>query len=211
VVDKPPGLPTQPTVDAARPHLFGAVKRYLEARGRPSYLGMHQRLDRDTSGVVVFTTDPRANAGLAAQFEQRGLEKTYLALTRRPPRLPPASWRASSPLTAGRGPRVTSGAGGAAAETAFRRVETLPQALLVEARPRTGRKHQVRVHLADGGLPILGDDVYGTPTSDPTRVPRLMLHAWRLDFRHPLTAAALALESPLPADFTSALACLRRA
>jgi 23S rRNA-/tRNA-specific pseudouridylate synthase len=82
--------------------------------------------------------------------------------------------------------------------------EVLPGALLVEARPLTGRKHQVRAHLAHAGLPVLGDVAYGGPPA-----PRVMLHAWRLRLRHPLTGEPLRLESPLPADFRAALARAR--
>jgi 23S rRNA-/tRNA-specific pseudouridylate synthase len=84
--------------------------------------------------------------------------------------------------------------------------EVLADALLVEARPLTGRKHQVRVHLAHAGMPILGDSVYGDAGG---RAPRLMLHARRLALSHPLTGQPLAIESPLPADFESVLARLR--
>lgn len=214
VVDKPPGLPTQPTVDPQRPSLYGIVKRHLAERGGPEpYLGLHQRLDRDTSGVVLFTKDPAANAGLAAQFAGRSVEKTYHALTRRPPRLPPPSWRVSSRLAAvgrGRARVETVRSGGALAETGFALLETHAGGLVVEARPRTGRKHQIRVHLAEAGLPILGDDLYGAPrTSGAPVVPRLMLHAARLALRHPLSGARIAIESPDPPDFAATLRALR--
>jgi 23S rRNA pseudouridine1911/1915/1917 synthase len=81
--------------------------------------------------------------------------------------------------------------------------EHLDGAVLVEARPLTGRRHQVRVHLAHAGLPILGDALYGR--ADP-RVPRLMLHAWRLGLTHPITGEPLRLEAPIPADFAAVLA-----
>jgi 23S rRNA pseudouridine955/2504/2580 synthase len=97
------------------------------------------------------------------------------------------------------------GEGALAAETRVVVREVLADALLVEARPLTGRKHQVRAHLAHAGIPILGDPVYG----DAKRAPRLMLHARRLALPHPLTGEPLVLESPLPADFEAVLARLR--
>jgi RluA family pseudouridine synthase len=201
-VDKPPGLPTVATADPSREHLVGRVERLLVARGggtsRP--LGVHQRLDRDTSGVVLFVKDPAANAALAAQFAARGITKTYLALTVRPARLPPPAFRIDEPVES-----ADATGGGRAAVTDVRIVEKLPGGLLVEARPRTGRKHQVRIHLAGAGLAILGDHVYGRDGAD-----RLMLHAARLELTHPLTGAALSIESPLPADFVAALERLRR-
>jgi RluA family pseudouridine synthase len=198
-VDKPPGLPTHPTADPSRPSLVEHVERYLRGTGARAYVAVHQRLDRDTSGVVVFATDPRANEGLARAFERREVEKTYLALTVRPDPAPPRHLRISAPL----------GAGGGRARPAETEVvirETLADGLLVEARPLTGRKHQVRVHLAQAGMAILGDAVYGSAGG---RAPRLMLHARRLALPHPSTGEPLVIESPLPADFEAVLARLR--
>ena len=90
-----------------------------------------------------------------------------------------------------------------------RLLESLPGGLLVEARPRTGRKHQIRVQLAEGGLPILGDERYGRGHAASPQVPRLMLHAFRLELRHPWTDRPLAIESPWPADFRNVIDRLR--
>jgi 23S rRNA pseudouridine1911/1915/1917 synthase len=209
-VDKPPGLPIHATADPSRASLVGHVEQHLQAGGAGSYVAVHQRLDRDTSGVVLFAIDRRANEGLARAFEGRGVEKTYVALTARPPGLPPRRLRISVPLAApaaGGGRRVRiGGAGARAAETDVVVRETLPRALLVEARPLTGRKHQLRAHLAHARMPILGDVMYGDAGG---RAPRLMLHARRVALRHPLTGAALVIESPLPADMEALLARLR--
>jgi RluA family pseudouridine synthase len=199
-LDKPPGLPTVATADPSRAHLAGLVQRFLESRGSgPVALGVHQRLDRDTSGVVLFVKDRSASAAVAAQFESRAVEKTYLALTVRPARLPPARWRADEAIGDGSEP-------GRPAITEFTLVEAAPRGLLVEARPRTGRKHQVRIHLAGAGLPILGDATYG---GDAREAPRVMLHAARLALRHPVTGAPLVVTSPLPRDFQDALERIR--
>ena len=209
-VDKPPGLPTHATADLSRPSLVGHVERFLLETGAGSYVAVHQRLDRDTSGVVLFATDPRANEGLARAFLGRAVEKTYVALTSRPASVPRRGLLVSAPLSApgpGGGLRVAVGSRGASpAETEVVVREELAEALLVEARPLTGRKHQVRVHLAHAGMAILGDPVYGEAGG---RAPRLMLHARRLALSHPLTGQPLAIESPLPADFEAVLARLR--
>ena len=195
-VDKPPGLVTVPSADPRRPSLVGLVEALLRSRAGSSRavparpLGVHQRLDQDTSGVVLFVKEPAANAGLAAQFAAHTVEKTYLALTERPARLPPKAWRTDA--TVEDRPAVTD----------FVVASVLARGLLVEAHPRTGRKHQVRIHLADAGLPIFGDRRYGGEAGD---APRVMLHAVRLDLRHPLTNAPLSVESPLPADFRAVL------
>ncbi len=215
-VDKPAGLATHATADSRRPHLIALVKAHLAAKAPPAiagdaapYVGVHQRLDRDTSGVVLFAKSPAANPGLARAFAEREVEKTYHALTARPRALPPREWQVRAELAPSgkrRMQRVASG--GQESETRFRLLESFDGGLLVEARPLTGRKHQIRVHLADAGLAILGDDVYGRASD---RAPRLMLHAVRLALPHPLTGKPLLVESKYPADFAATLAKLRRA
>jgi RluA family pseudouridine synthase len=225
-VDKPAGLPTVPTADPSRPCLVRAVEAFLAQAGRgPSTLGVHQRLDADTSGVVLFAKDPRANPALAAAFAEGAVEKSYDALTSRPARLPPSCWSVESALLPrGRAGMASVRVGGQPARTDFVLRAASARALLVQARPRTGRKHQIRVHLAEAGLPILGDPLYGPSTRGaPSRGPkdaasrargparpaglpalragRLMLHARRLALRHPLTGASLVIESPWPPDF----------
>jgi 23S rRNA pseudouridine1911/1915/1917 synthase len=215
-VDKPPGLPTHATADPSRPHLVAHVERFLVRQGaaRP-YVAVHQRLDRDTSGIVLFATDRRANQALARAFGAREVAKTYAALTARPAALPPRRFRIDRRLDRG-GAGGADGVhavakGGQEAATTVRVREILPQALLVEATPLTGRRHQVRVHLAEAGLPILGDTLYGPRSGlGSVEAPRLMLHARRLELRHPLTGARLVIESPLPPDFARALAASRR-
>ena len=192
-----------------RPSLVAHVEAYLRAAGGSGYVGVHQRLDRDTSGIVLFTIARTANEGLARAFEGREVEKTYEALTARPEGPPPSRLRVSAPLgpsPGGAGRVRVGGAGAKPAETEIRVLEVLPRALLVEARPLTGRKHQVRAHLAHAGLPVLGDAVYGLLGRS---APRLMLHARRLELVHPLTGVRLSLESPRPHDFEAALRGLR--
>lgn len=207
-VDKPPGIPTHATADPSRPSLVAHVEGYLRALGRDPYVAVHQRLDRDTSGVVLFATDERANAGLARAFEERRVEKTYVALVARPRVVPSAPLVVRRPVGAapGRQGRTSGGEGAKPAETEVVVREVLADALLVEARPRTGRRHQVRVHLAHAGMPILGDPLYGEAGG---RARRLMLHARRLVLPHPLTGDPLVVESPLPGDFADLLARLR--
>ena len=197
-VDKPSGLPTVPTADPGRPSLVRAVEAYLAKSVAPRHLGVHQRLDRDTSGVVLFVKDPRANAGLAESFAKHRIEKTYHALTAQPRSRPLPRWRASRPI------------GAQNATTEFSLVEVLEGALLVEARPRTGRKHQIRIHLAEAGMPVLGDTLYGAKAvAAGSPPPRLMLHASRLALPHPLTGAPLVIESPWPEDFRRVLEARR--
>ncbi len=214
-VDKPSGLPTQPTVDEARENLFGVIKRFLAEREKQTqvYLGLHHRLDRDTSGVVLLAKSRDANPGLASLFSAHRIEKKYLALTWRAAELPPQAWNVKNYLG-----RLSKSqrfgavrAGGDFAHTEFRLLETFPKGLLIEARPLTGRTHQIRVHLTEGGLPIFGDSVYGRNPSDPKDfiAKRTMLHAASLRFNHPLTQKEIFIESPLPDDFSKCLERLR--
>jgi RluA family pseudouridine synthase len=207
-VDKPPGLPTHATADPSRPNLVGLVKARLARPGSPEpYLAVHHRLDRDVSGVVLFATRPAANPGLSRAFMGRDVEKVYHALTVRPGSDVPETWTVRDRLApAGKRRVVRAAEEGHEAETRFRLLERHSRGLLVEALPLTGRKHQIRAHLALRGLPILGDVTYGAPRGS---APRVMLHAIRLALPHPTTGAPLVIASPYPPDFRDALLSLR--
>lgn len=201
-VSKPPNLPTHPTADPNRPDLVTLVARQIGVAVEE--LGVHQRLDAGTSGVVLFARTPEANAGLARQFEARLVEKVYLAVVearRRPDLAPGDAWMERAPLgTEGRGRRARVVAvpdGGQDAETAFRVRAREGERLLIEARPKTGRKHQIRAHLAVSRLRIVGDERYGW-SGPPSR---MMLHAWRLSLAHPVSGEPLAVEAPVPPGF----------
>jgi len=221
VVDKPAGLPTQPTLDASRPSAFSELKAFLQTRdGACPYLGLHHRLDRDTSGVLLLTKDPKANAGTGALFAEKTAQKTYQAL---------AIWGTGCPdawdvkdylgIVGKVGKASKFGAvrsGGDPAQTSFRMQERFGGATLIEAMPHTGRTHQIRVHLAGCGHPILGDEFYGGPLSlrlasgAQLSFPRVLLHASSLKFRHPITNTELTVTSPLPEDFVLCVERLRR-
>lgn len=207
VIDKPAGLPTHSTVDAARDNLVAAVTRFLIKRDGAARIGVHQRLDRDTSGVVLFTKSRRANAAVGQIFSSHLANKIYQALTVSRPALE-SEWTIQNYLgrTLSGSKRAKFGSvesGGSPAETFFRVLARHHGGTWIEAVPKTGRTHQIRVHLAEYGLPILGDDLYGSAAS----APRLMLHASRLIFPHPVTRREIALTSPMPDDFAR---CLKR-
>jgi RluA family pseudouridine synthase len=219
-VAKPAGLQVHASADSSRPDLFTMVRRHLAADAgadgeRLPYLALHHRLDIDTSGVIVFACAPEANRGLAEAFGGRRVEKVYEAIAARGATAPPARWTSRGPLALvghGRGARMRVTPGGEPAETSFVVVRSFRGALLVEARPVTGRKHQIRAHLADAGAPIAGDARYGGPTSiGGVAVPRTMLHAARLAFNHPVSGAPLDIRCPRPDDFQHLLDELRRA
>ncbi|HZZ86248.1 MAG TPA: RluA family pseudouridine synthase [Anaeromyxobacteraceae bacterium] len=199
-VDKPAGVPAQPTLTTDRgalPELVGALL------GAPVTL-VH-RLDRETSGVTAFARTAEAARALAEAFRAGGPEKTYLALCAKAP-MPPEG-RVDVPLGPDplrKGMRKVDARGDAAA-TRYRTLAVGPYGeALVEARPETGRTHQIRVHLAHLGAPLLGDTRYGGPRRvGELRAPRVMLHARRLELAHPVTGATLAFEAPVPEDFAT--------
>ena len=226
IIDKPPGLPSHPTVDKARDNLVSALTRFLSKRdgiAKP-YVGVHHRLDRDTSGVVLFTKSARVNSAVAASFSNHQMLKSYQALTmpRRAPGLRnrlQKQWTVKNRLgkLGSKSKRVRYGpvdSDGAVAETSFHVIADYPRGVWIEAVPKTGRTHQIRVHLAGSGLPILGDDLYGPDGfSEPiaSSAPRLMLHAAELRLPHPITKREICVKSPLPVDFKECLERLKRA
>jgi 23S rRNA pseudouridine1911/1915/1917 synthase len=225
VVDKPAGLVVHPAAGHTRGTLVNALLFHckdLSGIGGVLRPGIVHRLDKDTSGVMVATKSERAHAGLTAAFaaksrgEPGGLERTYLAIAAPPPVGAGGTLRTSY----GRHPvhrkkfssKVTSGK---PAVTHWKLVEPLHGAALLRLRLETGRTHQIRVHAADHGWPLLGDPVYGHRPRDErvaaaaAALRRQALHASTLSFAHPVTGERLAFESPLPADFAAALAALR--
>jgi RluA family pseudouridine synthase len=208
-VDKPAGMPAQATVADAVHDLYHLLRRFLAERdGGAPYLALHHRLDRGTSGVMLFARRREVNRALAQAFSQQRVRKVYHALVAiTAPQPPPGAWTVRDLLSPLRdfadGPRrvVRVDAGGRPAETEIRPLQWFPGAAWVEAVPKTGRTHQVRVHLADSGLPVLGDAIYGRDAVPKIPAPRLMLHALSLTLEHPSTGEALVLESPLPDDF----------
>lgn len=197
--DKEPGIPCQPAPHDAHNNLFAALREYLSGtEGGNPYLALHHRLDRETSGVMLLSLSGKANRALAAAFREGKVEKRYLAVVCAEPEENYWTDERSITRSEGRYRCARSGERGKEAVTDFRVLERRSNLALIEARPKTGRTHQIRVHLADRGLPILGDTRYrGRPFS------RLMLHAWSLSIAHPVTGRPLNLEAPPPALFFS--------
>ncbi|MEM9555882.1 MAG: RluA family pseudouridine synthase [Acidobacteriota bacterium] len=205
-VDKPAGVPAQATPGDAQSTVRAAAERYLRGHGEDASVHLPHRLDRGTSGVQLLAKGPQAAHALGEIFRERAVEKVYEALSS-------GHWRGADKEIVvedrleKQGRTVVSVFdGGRRAETAVRLVNQLAAGCHLEARPRTGRQHQVRVHLADLGLPILGDRLYGPrPEPGAPRAPRMMLHARSLAFAHPFKKSALEIESPLPDDFAASL------
>lgn len=196
-VDKPAGVPTQPTPGRVGDSLVDQVSGYL---GREA--GLVHRLDRETSGVVVFGKTGQAVSALAAEFREGRARKRYLAVCG--PGLPEQG-RVDLPLSKdpsrpGRW-RASRTANGVPAWTEFRRLYGGSEYSLVELWPRTGRTHQLRAHLVAVGAPILGDSRYGgARRAAGLEAPRCLLHAQALEVPHPRSGRPLRLEAPVPED-----------
>lgn len=220
VVNKAAGIVVHPALGHPRGTLVNAVLfhvRNLEAHPdadvRP---GVVHRLDRDTTGLICFAKHPEAHDKLAAKFKDRQIEKVYLAVTRGVPKPP----KGTIETLYGRHPtdrkkfssKVRSGK---RACTHYETREVFRGAAHVRVTLDTGRTHQIRVHFADLGHPLVGDETYGrrraakTPDDPLATFARPALHAHRLAFAHPITGAPLELEAAVPDDLQSLLQALR--
>ncbi len=209
VVDKPSGL----TVHPAPGHPSGtlvnallAVAPQLAEFRQTMRPGIVHRLDKDTSGLLVVAKSERARASLTRQLKEREVGKTYLALVHGVPQAP----RGTIEAPIGRHPRnrkkMAVVAGGREAETKYRVREALDGFALLEVEPVTGRTHQIRVHLAAIGHPVVGDAVYGKRSG---LTERQFLHACKLAFDLPSSGRLVEFESPLPPDLRQVLDSLR--
>jgi 23S rRNA pseudouridine1911/1915/1917 synthase len=224
-LNKPPGLVVHPAPGHASGTLVHGLIHHcgplaeVGGRQRP---GIVHRLDKDTSGVMVAAKSDAAHRGLVAAFAAGRVAKTYLALVWG---APPEAGRADAPI--GRHPvdrkrMSTRSTRGKPAETRWRLVRRFGGGLsLLRVAIRTGRTHQIRVHLAEAGFPVAGDAVYGGRKRKAAGSPeveralaaagRQMLHAVELGLTHPVEGGSLAFTAPLPADFRAVLRALERA
>ena len=211
VVDKTPGMVVHPAPGHFTGTLVNALLHHcpnLSGIGGIARPGIVHRLDQDTSGLIVVAKTQPAMDGLAAAFASHTtVEKTYLALCHGTPRL--AAGRIENLI--GRHPvdrkrMAIVEKGGKRAVTNYRLVRTIGPISLVECRIETGRTHQIRVHMASLGCPVIGDSLYGKSALDKRLNPvpaRQMLHAWKLALWHPVKNERISFEAPLPADMAA--------
>ncbi|GLU32361.1 pseudouridine synthase [Trinickia caryophylli] len=209
VIDKPAGV----AVHGGSGIAFGVIEQMREARPAGKFLELVHRLDRETSGVLMLAKKRAALVGLHEQIRENRIDKRYFACghgewaadwgRRRAVKAPLTKY-----LTADGERRVRIDPEGLASHTVFNLVERWPGYVLVEAELKTGRTHQIRVHLASLGLPIVGDAKYGDFALNKALaradarpgLKRMFLHAHRLSFAHPVTGEPLVLEARLPAE-----------
>ncbi len=219
VVDKPPGMVVHPAYGHRTGTLVNAVLAHypdLAGVGDARRPGIVHRLDKDTSGLIIVAKSDAARRHLQRQFKRREVHKIYLALLEGS--LEPARGVIEAPIGRDkrRRKRMAVVEGGREARTEYRVVEYFDDAggasrphTLVEAEPETGRTHQVRVHFASIGHPLVGDPVYGF-RKQPLSLPRQFLHAQTLGFRLPDSDEYIELTAELPDDLRAVLEELRR-
>ena len=205
VIDKPAGMTVHPVPGNEDKTMANAVIAYapgIEGIGGERRPGIVHRLDKDTSGLIVVAKNARAHAHLSEQFKSREVGKVYLALVTGHPSPPEADIEA--PI--GRHPRdrqrMAIVSTGRPSITRYKVVSAYKRASLVEARPRTGRTHQIRVHLASVGHPVVGDSTYGRAVEG---LSRQFLHAHQLAFTHPGSGEPMSFTAPLPDDLETYL------
>ncbi len=220
VVNKPPGMVVHPAAGNWNGTLLNGLARHcksLATVGAPIRPGVVHRLDKDTSGLIVVAKNNRAYYRLAEQFREREVNKLYVALIYgKPGKTEGEISGLIGRSSADRKKMTTRTRHGKDAVTLYRVVEELGSASLVESQILTGRTHQIRVHFASVGHPVLGDRTYGRKVSVTSRgqeitFPRQMLHAASLSFRHPETGQTIHFGAPLPDDMSEAIKALRRA
>ena len=210
VLNKQPGIVVHPAPGNPDGTLVNALLHHCQGRlsgiGGVERPGIVHRLDKDTSGCLVVAKSDAAHQSLVTQFSERGtMEKLYLAVIHGVPK--PEQDTIFTHI--GRHPvnrqkmAVVNPPGGKAAITDYQVLATdaATRTALVLCHLHTGRTHQIRVHLHHKGCPLVGDPIYGRPAKDPVLPQRLMLHAWKLSFLHPISGKALGFTAPIPGEF----------
>jgi 23S rRNA pseudouridine1911/1915/1917 synthase len=208
VVSKPAGILTHPTPSVRTGTLVNRLlgkEITLSSGSEPDRPGIVHRLDAGTSGVMVVAKNDETHTALSELFRRHKVERSYLALVRGVAKHD--RFIVEAPLGRERARIRVQMVTGKEAVTEIEVRERLPRSTFVEARPRTGRTHQIRVHLSSVGHPILGDRAYGGGGAEATRLGlvRPFLHSWRIALRHPRTREWIEREDPLPSDLIEAL------
>jgi 23S rRNA pseudouridine1911/1915/1917 synthase len=213
VIDKPAGMVVHPSPGHWHGTLVHAVLYHcpdLEGVGGAHRPGIVHRLDKDTSGLILVAKNDRAHRDLQAQFKGREVQKVYLALVYGRILPPNGEIVAAVGRDIRDRKRMAIMEGGRAAVTRYEALGYYRKHTLLACRPLTGRTHQIRVHLAHIGHPIVGDGVYGGKRRPPAPCPRQFLHAHRIRFRLPATGEEVEFTSPLPADLQAVIEALGR-
>ena len=215
VVNKPAGMVVHPAPGHVKGTLVNALLNHcsdLSGIGGVERPGIVHRLDKDTSGVVLIAKNEIAHRSLASQFKNRKVKKTYLALVRGVVKSASGIIETSIGRHKTNRKKMTATMDqGRQAETRYEVIETLGHFSYLRLFPKTGRTHQIRVHLASIHHPVLGDALYGGKIAEPyLKIPRQALHAHRVEINHPLNKQPLVFEAPVPPDINNYLAKYRQ-
>lgn len=207
-INKPAGIPAQTTLDEKRVNFYDFCKKTLQEQHGLTYLGLHHRLDRDTSGVMLFTLQQSANAAIAEQFKNHTIQKTYDAVVHGMVSKKTGDIVSFMAEVSRKGKQKKFGSvrsGGKKAITLYRVLKQNKFYTHLEVEIKTGRTHQIRVHLSEMGHPIVGDTLYGSPVGFFSRLQRYLLHARTLKLIHPRTRKAIIVSAPTPIMFSELL------
>ena len=206
VINKPPFLPTEQTITGQRKNAHDCAVKYLwqknPALRNPPYVGIMHRLDRETSGILLFTKSRSVNKDISEMFKTRGIKKIYRAVCTG--KLPEQKEFTVENFIARISPKssackmgiVPESKGGLFAKTDFKIISEKNGFIQIDCQLHTGRTHQIRVQLSSVNLPIAGDELYGGIKSD-----RIKLHARKMEFVHPVSKEKITIESKIPKDF----------
>jgi 23S rRNA pseudouridine1911/1915/1917 synthase len=218
VIDKPAGLVVHPAAGNRDGTLVNALLHHcggsLSGIGGVARPGIVHRIDKDTSGLLVIAKHDKAHEGLAKQFADHSIDRRYLAIVSGVPRQAEGSVDAPLARSPQNRKKIAIMPKGKRAVTHWKRLDLLKNAALVECRLETGRTHQVRVHMASIGHPLVGDPVYGRGKSvhrdllNQLDFKRQALHAAHLGFIHPVTKGRLSFDSALPSDMQELFSAL---
>ena len=204
ILNKPAGIDCQPTPSRFHGTIYSALLKYLAdpyRRHQKPSIGMLQRLDRDTSGLMVFSIHPRSHKRMTEQFSARTIEKHYIAIV--DGRLSPDEGEIRSMLARNRATNLMKSVekGGQEAVTRYRAITLTESASIVDVELLTGRSHQIRAHFSEAGHPLLGDVRYSGPSKlGDSVIARQMLHANKLSFHHPVKGRRISFELAPPED-----------
>lgn len=188
IVDKPPGLVVIPTPKKEQRTLTGILNDELKKRGEPWRLHPCHRLDRETSGLIIYAKGKSVQKKMMNEFREKKVRKNYTAFIQG--RLPGSEGRINSPID------------GQKAETKYRLVEERKGFSVVQVTPLTGRTNQIRIHFKRINHPLVGESKFAFRRDFKLKAKRLCLHAKELLFRHPVTGAAVSVQAALAADMS---------
>jgi 23S rRNA pseudouridine1911/1915/1917 synthase len=196
--NKEPFIPSHQVPYDDYNHVFGGLRRFLSKEHSDPYVALHNRLDLEASGVLLFSIDKSVNWKISKMFSSHRVRKVYLLWAEGA--LPGSTWACTKAISKKDGKYccVDDPEKGKPAKTNFVLLCRKDSKLLILAEPVTGRTHQIRLHSLASGLKIYGDKLYGGPPA-----PRLMLHGWFMELEHPRTGKPLRIKAPVPEEFFS--------